>query len=225
LNKVSSIDNRIKINKVLISVFDKSGLDNFVKQLVKINPDIVFYSTGGTYEKIKTVLGRKSEKHLLSISDYTGQPEMQGGLVKTLDFKIYLGLLSETYNEHHNDDIKRLNAVNFDMAVVNLYPFKDIIKNKNIDIEDARSNIDIGGPAMLRASAKNYIRTASVSSSKLYRKIIQEMKEQAGTLSLETRYSLALNTFKTTSEYDRAIFRHLSSLDVKKEFSVYRTVK
>ena len=91
--------------------------------------------------------------HLISISDYTGQPEMQGGLVKTLDFKIYTGLLSEKYNEAHQADLVRTGAVNFDMVVVNLYPFSETV-SKGADPEEARANIDIGGPAMLRASTR-----------------------------------------------------------------------
>ena len=80
---------------------------------------------------------------------------MQGGLVKTLDFKIYLGLLSETYNEAHKADLARTGAVAFDMVVVNLYPFSETVKKEGITAENARTNIDIGGPCMLRASAKN----------------------------------------------------------------------
>ena len=120
LNIVNQIDRKIKIKNVLISLSDKNGLEDLVKSLVHINEEICFYSTGGTYRAIKKVIG---EDHLVAISDYTGQAEMQGGLVKTLDFKIYSGLLSETYNETHQADLKRIAGINFDMVVVNLYPF------------------------------------------------------------------------------------------------------
>ena len=100
-NVVEKIDNNVKIRTVLMSVSDKSGLDTFVPGLVEMNPDILILSTGGTYGKIKEILGSNAESCLQKVSDYTGQPETQGGLVKTLDFKIYLGLLTETYNDAH----------------------------------------------------------------------------------------------------------------------------
>ena len=99
LNIVTEIDNRVQIKNVLMSVSDKTGLETFVPALVKACPGVKIYSPGGTYTKVKEILGPAAEGTLVAVSDYTGQPEMQGGLVKTLDFKIYLGLLSETYKE------------------------------------------------------------------------------------------------------------------------------
>ena len=127
LNIVSEIDNRIKIRNVLMSVSDKTGLETFVPALVKACPGVKIYSTGGTYVKVKEILGAAADQTLVAVSDYTGQPEMQGGLVKTLDFKIYLGLLSEKYNDAHQADLKRLSANPIDMVVVNLYPFKQTV--------------------------------------------------------------------------------------------------
>ena len=105
LNIVSDIDNRVAVKHVLMSVSDKTGLDAFVPALVKACPGVKIYSTGGTYTKVKEILGAAADGTLVAVSDYTGQPEMQGGLVKTLDFKIYLGLLSETYNPAHQADL------------------------------------------------------------------------------------------------------------------------
>ena len=164
LNTVEKIDGNVKINHVLASVSDKKGLETLIPALVELNPDVVIYSTGGTYAAIKEILGDGCEgKNLVSVSDYTGQPEMQGGLVKTLDFKIYLGLLSETYNEAHKEDLGRVGAVALDMVIVNLYPFKQTVAQPDVTPEAARTNIDIGGPCMVRASAKNYLRVASVT--------------------------------------------------------------
>ncbi len=98
-NVVDKIDDQVRINTMLVSVSDKSGLEEFIPGVVALNPDIRILSTGGTYGKIKEILGDKAEHCLKQVSEYTGQPETQGGLVKTLDFKIYLGLLTETYNE------------------------------------------------------------------------------------------------------------------------------
>ena len=158
LNIVSKIDGRVRVKNVLMSVSDKTGLEEFVPALVKACPGVKIYSTGGTYSKVREILGPAAAETLVAVSDYTGQPEMQGGLVKTLDFKIYLGLLSETYNDAHQDDLKRLDAQPIDMVVVNLYPFQATVAKDGVTPEMARTNIDIGGPCMVRASAKNYLR-------------------------------------------------------------------
>ena len=115
LNIVTDIDNRVTIKHVLMSVSDKTGLDVFVPGLIKACPEVKIYSTGGTYTAIQQMLGPDlAARHLVAVSDYTGQPEMQGGLVKTLDFKIYLGILSETYNAAHQQDLARTQAVALD---------------------------------------------------------------------------------------------------------------
>ena len=101
MNIVDKIDRLVPVRHVLMSVSDKSGLDTFVPELMAVNPDLKIFSTGGTFARLKEILGPSADAHLTQVSDYTGQPETQGGLVKTLDFKIYLGLLTETYNEAH----------------------------------------------------------------------------------------------------------------------------
>ena len=212
---MNKIDDFVKVRHLLISVSDKSGLDEFIPALLKGNSQIKIFSTGGTYQKIKTILGGQSAECLTQVSDYTGQPETQGGLVKTLDFKIYLGLLTETYNEAHQDDLKRTNAVTIDMVVVNLYPFKETIAKSGVTVEDARGNIDIGGPCMIRASAKNYIRVGSVVDPSDYSGIIAEMGKHDGMLSLEMRYRLAQKAFAHTAGYDRTIADFLASQSYK----------
>jgi len=213
INVVNKIDNFVKVRHLLISVSDKSGLDEFVPALLNSNSQIKIFSTGGTFQKIKTILGDQSAECLNQVSDYTGQPETQGGLVKTLDFKIYLGLLTETYNEAHQNDLKRTNAVTIDMVVVNLYPFRETIAKPGVTVEEARGNIDIGGPCMIRASAKNYIRVGSVVDPSDYSGVIAEMNKHDGMLSLEMRYRLAQKAFAHTAEYDRTIASFLESLD------------
>jgi phosphoribosylaminoimidazolecarboxamide formyltransferase/IMP cyclohydrolase len=205
LNIVETIDSRVQVKNVLMSVSDKTGLETFVPALVKACPGVKIYSTGGTYSKIKEILGDAAEGTLVAVSDYTGQPEMQGGLVKTLDFKIYLGLLSETYNDAHQDDIKRLDAKAIDMVVVNLYPFRETVAKEGVTPEMARTNIDIGGPCMVRASAKNYLRVASVTDPLDYQGIVQELSANNGTIGLDTRFRLMKKAFAHTAEYDTAI--------------------
>lgn len=210
-NIVEKIDDQVKIRTILASVSDKTGLDTFIPGLVEINPDILILSTGGTYGTIKEILGEKSDACLKQVSDYTGQPETQGGLVKTLDFKIYLGLLTETYNEAHQSDLKRTSARAIDMVVVNLYPFSETIAKTGVSVEEARGNIDIGGPTMIRAAAKNFIRVASVVDPLSYPLILEKLKAAKGGLSLTDRFDLAKKAFEHTAVYDRTIAGYLVS--------------
>ena len=210
VNFVKHIDDGVKIRNVLASVSDKAGLDRFIPALLKINPSVKIYSTGRTFSTLQALLGKDS-KNLVSVSDYTGQPEMQGGLVKTLDFKIYLGLLSETYNPAHADDLKRTQGVAIDMVVVNLYPFAQTIAKPDATPEMARANIDIGGPCMVRASAKNFLRVASVTDPADYDGVIKELETGKGILSLKSRFVLAQKAFAHTAAYDAAIAAYLKS--------------
>lgn len=210
VNFVQRIDDGVKIQNVLASVSDKTGLDRLVPALMKINPEVRIYSTGGTYTALQGILGAGS-KNLISVSDYTGQPEMQGGLVKTLDFKIYLGLLSETYNPAHVEDLKRTRGVALDMVIVNLYPFVATIAKADATPEKARANIDIGGPCMVRASAKNFLRVASVTDPADYDEVIRELAAGNGGLSLKTRFGLARKAFAHTAAYDAAIAAYLNA--------------
>ena len=224
ISLVERIDDRVKVRHVLASVSDKSGLDRFVQKLIDINPDVRIYSTGGTFQAIGDGLGPvKAKRNLVQVSAYTGQPEMQGGLVKTLDFKIYLGLLSETYNDAHVQDLARVSAVPIDMVVVNLYPFVQTVAKAGVTVEQARANIDIGGPCMVRASAKNYLRVASVTDPADYEPIATEMQRSAGAVSLQTRFDLARKAFAHTAAYDTAISGYLAGRtvdDVRKCYTI-----
>lgn len=221
LNIVTETDGRVRIRNVLMSVSDKTGLDEFVPALVKACPGVRIYSTGGTYAKIKELLGNEADGTLVAVSDYTGQPEMQGGLVKTLDFKIYLGLLSETYNDAHQADLKRLSASPIDMVVVNLYPFRETVAKEGVTPEMARTNIDIGGPCMIRASAKNYLRVASVTDPLDYGNIVNELAAHGGTLGFDTRFKLMKKAFTHTAEYDSAISNFFTSRTWEEVDSAY----
>ena len=211
INIVDKIDDLVKVRHALVSVSDKSGLDTFIPELVHLNPEIRLFSTGGTFNAIKEILGESAAQHLSQVSDYTGQPETQGGLVKTLDFKIYLGLLTETYNDAHQADLKRTHSVPIDMVIVNLYPFKETIAQPDVTVEKARGNIDIGGPCMIRASAKNFIRVAAVVDPADYTTILSELKDNNGALSLDLRFRLAQKAFQHTANYDRTIAEFLMS--------------
>lgn len=220
LNIVEKIDNFVKINNIIVSVSDKIGLEQFLKKILTINPELKIYSTGGTFKFISSIPEFTEKQNLIQISDYTGQAEMQGGLVKTLDFRIYTGILSEKYNEIHQDDLAKTNSISFDMVIANLYPFADTVKNlieeDEKGAEKARANIDIGGPCMLRSSAKNYHRVASVCMPSSYAVLAEEIETNNGALSLETRFKLACSTFSHTAEYDSAISSYLASLKMEK---------
>jgi phosphoribosylaminoimidazolecarboxamide formyltransferase/IMP cyclohydrolase len=214
MNIVREIDDFIPIRRVLVSVSDKAGLDLLIPGLLEVNPAVHFYSTGGTYSTIAGLLGPEAAgRHLTQVSDYTGQPETQGGLVKTLDFKIYLGLLTETYNAAHQADLARTGAVPLDMVVVNLYPFAATVARAGVTVEEARANVDIGGPCMLRAAAKNYLRIAAVCDPADYAGTLSFLKEGQGQLSLAQRFELACKAFAHTAAYDAAISDFLSRQD------------
>lgn len=222
-NIVEKIDDLVDVRHILISVSDKRGLDDFIPRLLKINPGIFIYSTGGSYNKIKSILGEAAATCLRQVSQYTGQPETQGGLVKTLDFKIYLGLLTETYNDDHQADLRRTGAVSIDMVIGNLYPFKETISKKGVTVEEARGNIDIGGPCMIRAAAKNFIRVAPVVDPLDYDTILSDMKTNNGSISLRLRFQLAQKAFDHTAVYDRTIADFLGAQSIADARKCYRT--
>ncbi len=212
VNFVQNIDDWLPVRNALISVSDKQKLEVLVNGLVSLNDSVKIYSTGGTFARIGELLGPEAAaRHLVAVSDYTGQPETQGGLVKTLDFKIYLGLLTETYNEAHQQDLQRTSAVAIDLVAVNLYPFAETVAKPDVTVELARANIDIGGPCMIRASAKNYLRVASVTNPSDYAAIIKKMKLSGGRLDLKSRFDLARKAFAHTAAYDSHIAEYLQA--------------
>ena len=225
INTVTRIDNPVKARHVLISVSDKTGLDTFIPELIRTAPGVQIFSTGGTYKKIEELMPEGSSASLVPVSDYTGQPETQGGLVKTLDFKIYLGLLTETYNEAHQADLQRTAAVPIDMVVVNLYPFQQTVAQPEATVESARGNIDIGGPCMIRASAKNFIRVAPVVDPADYSRIIAELDATGGHTTLDMRAELAKKAFAHTAEYDRAITEYLQGKGIEEIRAAYSEIK
>lgn len=212
LNIVREIDERVVVRHALISVSDKRGLDALIPGLLALLPWLRIYSTGGTYDALAKLLGAAAGRHLAAVSDYTGQPEMQGGLVKTLDFRIYLGLLSETYNAAHRADLERAGATPFDLVIVNLYPFRQTVARAGVTPEEARTNIDIGGPCMIRAAAKNYLRVAAVTDPEDYGALLDELRRQDGALGLDFRFRLMRKAFRHTAEYDAAIAAHFAAV-------------
>ncbi len=196
---VKKAENWRKINNVLVSVSDKTGLKEFISELVKINPDITFFSTGGTYKVVKEVA-----KNTVEVAEYTKFPEMPGGLVKSLHPKIHAGILAETFNEKHREYMEKQGIEYLDMVVVNLYPFKKVVDDKGTP-EMARSNIDIGGPSMTDAAAKNFLRVAVVVEPSDYSEIVDMLKTNDGKLDLGMRHKLAKKAFSHLADYLAAI--------------------
>jgi len=220
INIVDRVEDRVPIRNVIVSVSDKRGLETFVPGLLDRCPDVRFFSTGGTYEKLSEILGDRADR-LTAISAFTGQPEMQGGLVKTLDFKIYLGLLSERFNEAHDQDLERTGSLRFDMVVVNLYPFNETVASAGVTVEKARANIDIGGPCMVRAAAKNFLRVAVVVDPASYGEVLAALEAGDGALDLATRFALARKAFAHTASYDASIERYLEGIAFEEAREVY----
>ena len=209
VNVVSKVDGPVPVRHALVSVSDKTGLESFIPGLLEVCKDLTILSTGGTFTALANILGGKASRHLRQVSEYTGQPETQGGLVKTLDFKIYLGLLTERYNDSHQRDLLRTSAVPIDLVVVNLYPFTETIAKPGITPEQARGQIDIGGPCMIRAAAKNFLRTAPAVDPDDYGSILEELRKNNGATSLRFRFRMAKKAFRHTAAYDRAIADYL----------------
>lgn len=189
------------VKRVLISVSDKTGIVEFARELEGLGAEII--STGGTEKALKDA-GIK----VINISDITGFPECLDGRVKTLHPKVHGGLLAMRSNPEHMKQLKELGIETIDMAVINLYPFKKTILKENVELEEAIENIDIGGPAMLRAAAKNYQDVASIVDPRDYSLVLEELKA-TGDISLKTKFRLAYKVFEHTSHYDTLIASYL----------------
>ncbi len=191
-----------KIQKAIISVTDKEGIVAFGKSLSDMGVDIL--STGGTAKVL-----RDGGVSVTDISDYTGFPEMMDGRVKTLHPKVHGGLLGLRDNPEHVNMMKTHGITPIDMVVVNLYQFEKTVSKEGVTLEEAIENIDIGGPSMLRSSAKNFRDVTVVVDPADYAVVLQEMKTNEGETTLETRFALARKVFRLTHEYDGAITRYL----------------
>ncbi|HLD04354.1 MAG TPA: hypothetical protein VJG90_01415 [Candidatus Nanoarchaeia archaeon] len=208
------ITDRIPVRYVLASVFDKEGLPALVDGLLSINPEVIFYSTGGSYTALQKALGARADRNLISIERFTAVPEMEGGLVKTLTPKLHAGLLGERNNPAHQQYLAEMGGgIFFDMLVNNLYPFGTVIQEPGATFEHVRGNIDIGGPAMLRAGGKNHHSCAVVVNLNDYQSVLTSLRANGGATTLEDRFRLMQKVFEHTARYDRAIADHMARVD------------
>jgi phosphoribosylaminoimidazolecarboxamide formyltransferase/IMP cyclohydrolase len=193
-----------KIKKALISVSDKKNLKDLLKILTKHKIEII--SSGGTYKEIK-----KLKFKCLEVSEYTGSPEILGGRVKTLHPKIHAGILSKRKNKFHNKDLKDNNFEEIDLVIVNFYPFEKTLEQTNNHLKIIE-NIDVGGPTMVRAAAKNYNDVTVITSSDQYSELINEIEKNKGSTSIEFREKMSLEAFSETAYYDAVISNYLNKI-------------
>lgn len=192
----------MKIHRTIISVSDKANLSDLAVCLKEFQVEIL--STGGTKKYLDSI-----GINPIEVSSYTGFPEIMDGRVKTLHPKIHGGILNIRDNAEHQSAMKTHSIQHIDMIVVNLYPFKEVI-SKGCSFEDAIENIDIGGPSMIRAAAKNFKYVTVVVDPDDYPKIIENMQSNNGETSEELRFYLAKKVFYLTADYDKAIYTYLS---------------
>ncbi len=193
------------IKRALISVYDKSGLEELVEALGAFGVEIV--SSGGTARRIREI----GYKRLVEVSDYTGHAESPGGLVKTLHPKIHGGLLMNRDDADHRRWMEENGVEPIDMVVSNLYPFERVVEG-GADLETAAEHIDIGGPSMTRSAAKAallYGRVAVLTDPAQYGEAIEALRAHEGELPAEAVRGLAEKAFRRTAAYDRAIVDYL----------------
>lgn len=191
------------LKRALISVSDKEGIVEFAKELRSLDIEII--STGGTASLLK-----ENGIEVIGIFEVTGFPECLDGRVKTLHPKIHGGLLAIRGNSEHMKQIEELGIEPIDIVVVNLYPFRKTIMKEGVTLEEAIENIDIGGPTMIRAAAKNYQDVVVLVDPADYRTVLEELKE-TGDVSLKTKFRLSYKVFEHTSHYDTLIQQYLRS--------------
>jgi phosphoribosylaminoimidazolecarboxamide formyltransferase / IMP cyclohydrolase len=196
-----------KIERAIISVTDKSGIAGFANSLSGLGVQIL--STGGTARAL-----REGGISVTDISDYTGFPEMMDGRVKTLHPKVHGGLLGLRDNPEHVEMMKAHGIKTIDMVVVNLYQFEKTVAKEGVTLEEAIENIDIGGPSMLRSSAKNFRHVTVIIDPADYEVVLREMKKTGGETTLKTRFRLARKVFQLTHQYDGAISEYLATVDI-----------
>lgn len=195
-----------KIVRALISLTDKSGIEGFASALSKL--DIELLSTGGTAKKL-----RDAGLSVMDVSEFTGFPEMLDGRVKTLHPKVHGGILNQRENVQHQSQCVEYDLKNIDLIAVNLYEFEKTIADPDCTLANAIENIDIGGPTMLRAAAKNFNDVTVIVDPADYPQVLTEIKE-TGNTTLKTRFKLAAKVFALTSKYDTAISKWLDKVDV-----------
>ena len=193
------------VKRAILSVSDKTGIVELARRLA--DQGVTLLSTGGTMKAIE-----QAGISVTGVSDVTGFPECLDGRVKTLHPAIHAGLLAVRENPEHMKQLEQLGVEPIDMVVINLYPFRATIEKPGVTFDEAIENIDIGGPTMVRSAAKNHKDVAIVVKSSDYDAIIKEMDANEGSLTLATRFDLAIKAFEHTAAYDSMIANYFGSM-------------
>jgi len=195
----------LKVRRALVSVSDKRGVVEFARGLQSLGVEIV--STGGTFSALKD-----ADIPVTSVSDVTGFPEILDGRVKTLHPKIHGGILAVMDDARHRQQLDEHGITPIDLVAVNLYPFEQTIAAENVRLDQAVEQIDIGGPAMVRAAAKNFRHTVVIVNPDLYGIVLEELRANDGAVSAQTRFQLAQRAFQHTAHYDSVVSAYLGGL-------------
>ncbi|MFH1372903.1 MAG: bifunctional phosphoribosylaminoimidazolecarboxamide formyltransferase/IMP cyclohydrolase, partial [bacterium] len=198
------MSDKVRIKRALISVSDKTGLEEFGRQLQELGVEIL--STGGTLRKLK-----EANVQAVSVSTFTGEPEILGGRVKTLHPKVHAGILCRRENEQDIEKLRELEYRLIDLVVVNLYPFQQTLAKPDSDDAEIIENIDIGGPTMVRAAAKNFESVTIITDPADYDKLIEQLKADDRTTDLQFRKECAGKAYVLTAQYDRAVAGYFAS--------------
>ncbi len=234
ITNVEKVDNLIKLKTVLVSCTNKDGLvsnkrkdgsvmadipeEGLLGFIAKINPEVKFISTGGTYKIIK-----KAKLNVAEVAEVTKFPEMETGLVKSLHPVIHAGLLAHKHTKSDDEFMEELDIAYIDALIVNFYALDDMLDNPDASFEMIRQSIDVGGPSMSHNARKAFISTALITDPVYYPDLIKELKKSKGAISLQTRLALAKNASKLITEYlisvDRAI-QQTTMVDLEKCYTI-----
>ncbi|MGA1113070.1 MAG: bifunctional phosphoribosylaminoimidazolecarboxamide formyltransferase/IMP cyclohydrolase PurH, partial [Candidatus Pelagibacter sp.] len=205
-----------KIRRALISLSDKQNLKPLLQCLKKNKIEII--SSGGTFKEIK-----KLKFNCIEVSEFTNSPEILEGRVKTLHPKIHAGILNKRKNKGHQKDLRINNFENIDLVIVNFYPFEKTLNSTN-DHKKIIENIDVGGPTMVRAAAKNYDDVTVITSPNQYEELIDQLEKNNGSTTIEFRQKMSQIAFTETAYYDAVIsdyFNKLSNTNFPKKKLFY----
>lgn len=218
------VPNLIFPQNVLVSTFFKDKLSILIECILSANPEAMFYSTGGTGKELQRLMGKRAKTNYMSVEEFTGCPEMQGGLVKTLHPKNFAGLLAERNNPEHErylaDEMSKFGkgpGVYFDVFAGNLYPFEEAVQQDGGSAEVARCYIDIGGPSIIMAAAKNWHSVTTLTHPEMYENLRNTLRANNGKIPAAARFNFAVKAMAVIKQFRTDNYNYFSSLDFKED--------
>ncbi len=220
-DRINTCEDLVSVRNVIVSTADKRGLEEFAPRLVELCPQVRFYATGGTFALLKECLGPLAAQRLVEMTRYTTQPITHAELARTIDFKIYIGLLADPFNPTHVQDLSSAGAAFFDVVISNVHLYEDLIYEGDPDPETVRGAIDIGGPGMIRAGVRNYLRVATIVDPDDYNGFLDHIESNDGQSRLNLRLDLARKAFHLIAKNDSELAEYFGRLDVETLKDVY----